>query len=97
LDNVAFNASLLLIINSVWSTLVQLGVDEQEEMIDEETEWPVFVNNTIASLVKQYLILKVKQTFDPSASEALNRTLSSTIQELEGRLTHEIEETNDVA
>jgi hypothetical protein len=33
---------------------------------------------------------------DPFASEALNRTLSSTIQELEGRLTHEIEETNNV-
>jgi len=91
-DNLGFDLELLLFISSAKSQLVQLGVAELDMDIDEQTEWPTFGNATIESLAKHYLVMKVKQSFDPSASETISNTLSETLVELGGRISHEAEE-----
>lgn len=93
-DNVGFDAELLLHINSAKSGLVQLGVTELNLAIDEETEWPVFGNDTVDGQVKLYMAVKVKSMFDPTASESINRVFANAITELEGRIAHEMEEIN---
>ena len=94
-DNLGFDSELLMFINSAASSLVQLGVAEMDILIEEETEWPVFPNNQVKSLVKHFVSLKVRQTFDPVASETIANTLSSSATELEGRIAHEMAEVLD--
>jgi len=96
-DNLGFNSELLMFINSAKVSLVQLGLIEMDIDIDEETEWPEFPNSSIESLSKHYIHVRVRQTFDPSASETIARTMSSSANEVEGRIAHEIAEVLDVA
>ena len=95
-DNLGFDSELLMFINSAASSLVQLGVVEMDIFIEEETEWPVFPNNQVKSLVRHFISLKVRQTFDPVASETIANIISSSVTELEGRIAHEIAEVVDV-
>ncbi len=95
-DNLGFDSELLMFINSAKSSLVQLGLAELDIDIDETTEWPSFPNPTIQYLSKHYIQVKVRQTFDPGASETIARTLSAVVKELEGRIGHEISEVLDV-
>lgn len=95
-DNLGFDSELLMFINSAKSSLVQLGLAELDIDIDETTEWPEFPNSTIEYLSKHYIQVKVRQTFDPAASETISKTLSAVASELEGRIAHEIAEVLDV-
>ena len=95
-DNLGFDSELLMSINSAKSTAVQLGVSELDIGIDESTEWPTFPNGTVKALSQHYLYLKVKQLFDPTASETIARGVSSSVSELEGRIAHEVAEVLDV-
>ena len=95
-DNLGFNTELLMYINSAKSSLVQLGVAEFDIPVDESTEWPNFPNDLIEDLSKHYISVKVRQTFDPVASETISRTMSATAEQLEGRIAHEVAEVLDV-
>ena len=95
-DNLGFDSELLMFINSAKSSLVQLGLSELDIDIDEETEWPTFPNRLLESLSKHYFHVKVRQTFDPTASESISKTISVAANELEGRIAHEIAEVLDV-
>lgn len=94
-DNLAFDLEILLALNSAKAALVQLGLEELNINIKEDTMWPEFSNETIKSLAKQYLIGKTKQIFDPTASETISKSLSAALIELEGRLAHEIQEVSN--
>ncbi len=96
-NNLGFDSELLMFINSAKSSLVQLGVAELDIDIDETTEWPIFPNSSVEALTKHYIHVKVRQTFDPVASETIARVISATAEELEGRIAHEIAEVLDVA
>lgn len=91
-DNLAFDLELLIAINSIKGALVQLGVEEINIEIDENSQWPEFSTTTLSSLVKQYFVGRTKQIFDPTASETIAKSLSSTLVEIEGRINYEIEE-----
>jgi hypothetical protein len=91
-DNLGFDHELLVFINSAKGNLVQLGVTEFDIPLDETTEWPSFGSEAMTSHVKSYILVKVKQTFDPTASESINRVLESALQEVEGRITYEVQE-----
>ena len=95
-DNLGFDSELLMFINSAKSSLVQLGVVELDISINEGTMWPTFPNNLLEAMSKQYIHVKVRQTFDPTASETISITMSSAVNELEGRIAHEIAEVLDV-
>lgn len=93
INNLGFDQELLMYINSAASKLVQLGVSEFEDLLVEESSaWPTFRNQTLESLSKHYVSVIVGQTFDPSASPVISESLHSHVGELEGRITHEVEE-----
>jgi hypothetical protein len=94
-DNLGFDSELLMFINSAASSLVQLGVAEMNTPIEVETEWPDFPNEQVEHLAKHFISLKVRQTFDPVASETISNTFSSSLMELEGRIAHEMAEVVD--
>ena len=95
--NDGFDNELLMYINSVGAVLVQLGVAEYDISIDEETEWPTLDNQQIEALAKQYTIIKVKLTFDPSANQTITAALEGSLPELEGRIKLIIEEVEAAA
>lgn len=95
-DNLGFDAELLMFINSAKSSLVQIGVAEMDIDIDETTEYPSFPNSTIEALSMHLIHIKVRQTFDPVASEVIANTISLSANELEGRIAHEVAEVLDV-
>lgn len=92
IDNLGFDTELLMFINSAKATLVHFGLPEFDIEIDESTDWPPLGSAAVMSHVKTYVFLKVKQTFDPTASETIAKSISSTVVELEGRITYDVEE-----
>jgi hypothetical protein len=91
-DNLGFDGELYININAAKSTLVQLGVVELDITIDEETSWPVFNSDVVGEHAKQYLVLKVKSVFDPTASETIRSAFDAYMVELESRIVHELDE-----
>jgi len=47
-------------------------------------------------LVKQYIVIATRQFFDPIPSETIARIMSGQLVVLEGRISHEVEEMNNV-
>ena len=91
-NNLGFDGELYTQINTSKSILVQHGVDELNIDIDETTEWPVFNSDVVGELSKQYLVLKVKSIFDPTASDTIERSFTAVREELLDRITHELDE-----
>ena len=89
-ENTDFDTDIIIHINSVFTTLTQLGVGPSEGFYieDKYSEWEEFSSdfNNIQA-VKTYMYLKVRLLFDPSSLGA--STLAAyerQIQELEWRL-----------
>ena len=85
-----FDADIIMHINSVFTTLRQLGVGPSEGFYieNETTEWMDFIPD-MAKLqaVKSYMYLKVKILFDPgSLGSATLAAYERQIQEYEWRL-----------
>ena len=91
-NNLAFDGELYININGAKSTLIQLGVTELDISIDEETSWPLFNSDVVGEFAKQYLVLKVKSIFDPTASETIQRAFAEVLKESEARIVHELDE-----
>ena len=89
-ENTDFDTDIIVHINSVFTTLMQIGVGPSEGFYieDDSTEWQDFIPDlNKLQAVKTYMYLKVRLLFDPSSLGA--STLASyerTIQELEWRL-----------
>ena len=81
-----------MFINSTKASLVQLGLTEFDIDIDESTSWPTLGTEALTSLTRLYVLIKVKQTFDPTASETIAKVMASTVVELEGRINYEVQE-----
>lgn len=84
-----FDSDILMSINSTFFTLHQLGVGPSDGFaIDNGTEnWSDFSENKmIISAVKQYVMLKVRNTFDPPTSSYVLNANQTKIDELEWRL-----------
>lgn len=87
-----FDTEILLITNSVVSTLTQLGVTEATGLVvREDTEWPTFASSIIEAMTKTYIYLSVKKVFDPTASATIESSLGYYLRELEYRLLVETE------
>lgn len=90
-----FDADIIMHINSVFTTLRQLGVGPSEGFyIENETsEWTDFIQDlTKVQAVKSYVYLKVKILFDPgSIGSSTLAAYERQIQEFEWRLNIEAE------
>ena len=85
-----FDVDLIIIINSVFSTLFQLGVGPQNApfTISSELEtWSNFLPDSAASIamVKSYMYLRLKLLFDPPSSGFVLDSYKAQIAEFEWR------------
>ena len=85
-----FDADIIMHINSVFTTLTQLGVGPSEGFYieDKETVWEEFIPDlNKLQAVKTYIYLKVRLLFDPtSLGSSTLASYERQIQEFEWRL-----------
>ena len=93
----AFDVDILMHINSVFSTLHQLGIGPIEGFFIEDATptWVTFLGtDPRLNSVKTYVYLKVRILFDPPGTSYLIDSLSRQAEELEWRL-NVVRETDD--
>lgn len=93
-DYTAFDADIVIHINSAFMALNQLGVGPTECFsIDGSGEnWAEFVDKSIdLEAVKTYIYLKVRTIFDPPSSSVVMEAMNKNISELEWRLNVQVE------
>lgn len=85
-----FDLDITLHINSVFSTLAQLGIGPEDDqfLITGPTEtWDDFLGaQKNVNMVKSYVYLRVRLLFDPPASGFATDSITRQITELEWRL-----------
>lgn len=89
-ENTDFDADIIMHINSVFTTLTQLGVGPSEGFYIETKDdiWEDYISDYIKlQAVKTYIYLKVRLLFDPSSlGSSTLAAYERQIQELEWRL-----------
>jgi hypothetical protein len=88
-DYTAFDSEIILHINSVFSTLTQLGVGPIDgfEIEDNTTQWIDFTGgDKKLNLVKTYMYLRVRMLFDPPSIGSVIIHIEKEIEQLEWRL-----------
>lgn len=88
-DYEAFDVDILMHINTVFSTLNQLGIGPAEGFMIEDADdtWDDFLEGDIRlNLVKTYMCLRVKILFDPPTTGHHVDALKEQIRELEFRI-----------
>lgn len=86
-DVTAFDPDLVLLINSTFAKLHQMGVGPEEtfEIEDSSNTWDEFYTNKDIALVKGYIYMEVRLIFDPPTASVLT-SLEKKIAEYEWRL-----------
>lgn len=88
----AFDHDIIVHINSVFSTLTQLGVGPVGGFVieDETTQWDEYATTGVPvndmNSVRTYVFLKVRQYFDPPTTSFMIEASERQIAELEWRL-----------
>lgn len=86
----AFDADILMHINSVIMILRQMGVGPDAGFVVENNTatWTDYLGNNVTqfSSIKSYIFLKVRQLFDPATNGAVTEATNNLIKELEYRL-----------
>jgi hypothetical protein len=88
-DYTSFDQDIILHINSVLSTLNQLGVGPELGFMieDKDTEWSDFLEGDLRlNNVKTYVYLRVRMLFDPPTIGYLVTAMQEQIKELEWRI-----------
>lgn len=86
-----FDADLVVHINSVFSTLTQLGVGPSEgfSIEDEYAKWNDFIPDADANKInsiKTYMYMQVKIVFDPPTNSGVLKSYEKLIEKFEWRL-----------
>lgn len=84
-----FDPELIIHINSVFSTLAQLGIGPEAgfKIAGKSEEWTDFLDSTSnLEAVKSYVYLRVRLLFDPPTMSAVIDSMTRQISELEWRL-----------
>jgi hypothetical protein len=95
-DYTVFDLDIITHINTVFTTLAQLGVGPvQGFMIEDDTAtWEDFLTDDLQlNSVKTYVYLRVRMLFDPPTTSYLLDAAKQQIQELEWRISVHREET----
>ncbi len=89
----AFDNIIVIHINSVFTTLTQLGVGPIEGfMITGASEdWDLFYEDARLNSIKSYMFLRVKLLFDPPATGFTQASYDRQILEMEWRLNSEVD------
>ena len=88
-DYTAFDLDVMMHINTVFTTLVQLGIGPVNGYMIEDAAatWDDFLGEDLnLNSVKSYVYLRVRILFDPPATSFTIEAMQKQIQELEWRL-----------
>jgi len=87
-DNTDFDDILIMLINSAFSTLKQLGVGDDFEISDDTAVWSDYgVDDTaVLNMVKDYVTKKTKLGFDPPTNSSAVQIIKDDITQLEWRM-----------
>lgn len=90
-----FDTDIIIHINTVFSTLTQLGVGPKKgfSITDKSSVWNDFIPKSSNTLecIKTYVYLKVKLVFDPPLNSAVIESINRQISELEWRINSEVD------
>lgn len=95
-EDTSFDTDVIMHINSVFSTLTQLGVGPPEGFLisDKITTWGDYLTDNLRLyFVKTYMYLKVKLLFDPPLTASVIDAMNANIKEYEWRLNVAVETT----
>lgn len=85
-----FDVDIMIHINSVFSTLYQIGVGPQTgayRITSQANAWSEFIgDDTFLEEVKSYIYLRVKRLFDPPETSFANDSFKDQLKEMEWRL-----------
>lgn len=88
-EDTSFDTDIILHINSVFSTLHQLGIGPSEgfEIEDADAVWDDFLlGDPRWNSIKTYVCLRVRMLFDPPMTSYHASSIQDQIKELEWRL-----------
>lgn len=88
-SDTSFDIDVLLHVNSVFSTLNQIGIGPDEGFMIEDatTTWDAFIGtDPRLSSVKTYVYLRVRLLFDPPGTSFAIESMNKQLTELEWRL-----------
>ena len=89
-----FDDDIILLINSEFDTLHQLGVGPEEtfSIQDKTSKWDEFLINPIeVAMTKEYMYLRVRLMFDPPANSFVAQAMEKRIDELVWRMNVDVE------
>lgn len=84
-----FDQDIIVLINSVFMTLHQLGVGPEKgfSIKDYTSKWSDFLTNDVnLNAVQQYVYMKVRMVFDPPGNSFVMEALKENCKEIEWRL-----------
>lgn len=84
-----FDNELIMCINSIFSTLYQIGVGPENgyTIIDASALWTDYLTNeTALDMVKSYMYLKVRLLFDPPTNSSYLNAVTEMCKEYEWRM-----------
>ena len=93
----AFDNQLIMLINSAFSTLSQLGIgpDDGFAIEDSSTTWDEFLNGKrILNFVIQYVHIYVRLGFDPPQNSFAVQSMKQQLDELTWRINVQAEKMN---
>lgn len=93
----AFNNQLIMLINSAFSTLSQVGVGSDDGFFieDNSTTWGEYEsNNRILRLIVQYVHIFVRLGFDPPSNSFAVQSMKDQLAELTWRINVDAESGN---
>lgn len=95
-DDSTYDTQLVLLINSAFATLTDLGAGPSEgfRIYDSSEEWLDFETTRLVDFVKEYIYLRVKVVFDPPQSQMILEAYKQEISEKEWRIGRLIDERN---
>lgn len=83
----AFDVDIVMIINSVFFIMTQMGIGKQFRIDGPDAAWSDYLEGREdLEAVKTYMYAKVRQIFDPPTVGAVKEALDNTVKELEWRL-----------
>lgn len=90
----AFDEDIIMHINTVFSTLNDLGVGPPAgfQIVDKTAVWSDFIaGDVLFNNVKSYMFMRVKLMFDPPATSYLITSMQNQIEQLEWRINNQRE------
>lgn len=93
-DYTAFDDDIIMHINTVFSTLNQLGVGPAEgfEIADKTILWAAFLGTDLRlNNIKSYMYMRVRLMFDPPSTSYLITSMQNQVEQLEWRINTERE------